>query len=103
MRMVINKRVYDTETARFIVGYHNGLSRGNFKFLSEDLYVTKKGQYFIHATGGPLTIYSESSGNNTWGIETIILLSKAEVYDWLEQRGYTQVIEKIFEDEIQEG
>ena len=64
MRMVINKRVYDTETARFIVGYHNGLSRGNFKFLSEDLYVTKKGQYFIHATGGPLTIYSESSGNN---------------------------------------
>ena len=58
MRKIIDKKVYDIETGKFIVGYHNGLSRGDLRFLSEDLYVTKKGQYFLHAAGGAHTIYS---------------------------------------------
>ena len=103
MKKIINKKVYDTETAKFIAGYHNGLSKGDFKFVSEDLYVTKKGQYFLHAKGGALTIYSEGEGNSSWRIETIILLSKEEVYDWLEENEHTEIIEEIFKDVIQEG
>lgn len=103
MRKVINKKAYDTKTARFIAGYHNRLSRSDFRYLSEDLYVTKNGQHFLHAEGGAKTIYSESSGSSSWGIETIILLLKEEVYDWLEKRDHTEVIEEIFKDEIQEG
>lgn len=103
MRKVINKKVYDTNAARLVAQYHNGLSSSDFRYIYERLYVTRKGQYFLHAEGGALTIYSESSGNSTWGIETIILFTKEEVYEWLEERGYTEVIEEVFKDEIQEG
>lgn len=103
MRKIINKKVYDTKTAVLIAEYHNGLSSSDFRYIYERLYVSRKGQYFLHAEGGAKTIYSESAGNSTWGIETIILLTKEEVYEWLEERGYTEVIEEVFRNEIQEG
>ncbi len=103
MKKIINKKVYDTEKATLVAEYSNGLPSSDFRHVYEDLYITKSGQFFLHAQGGPLTKYSESEGNLTWGIETIILLSKDEAYEWLEEHDKIEAIEKYFGDVIQEG
>lgn len=103
MRKIIDKKVYDTETAKYIANFHNGLSESDFGYVLEKLYVTIKGQYFLHATGGARTIYNESLGNSSCGTETIILLSKEELYNWLEKNEYSELIEEIFKGGIQEG
>jgi hypothetical protein len=46
MQKVINKKIYDTERAKLVAKYSNGLPISNFKHVYEDLYVTKKGQFF---------------------------------------------------------
>ncbi|WP_036688679.1 hypothetical protein [Paucisalibacillus globulus] len=103
MKKVINKKVYDTEESTLIAEYSNGLSNSDFSHVYEDLYVTKKGQFFLHAQGGPLTIYSESNNNSTWGIETIILMDSLQVITWLELRNKTNEIEHYFPELIEKG
>ncbi|MEG0774375.1 hypothetical protein [Clostridium sp.] len=103
MRKVIERRVYDTETALIIAEYWNGLGRNDFGYFEETLYRTKKGSFFLYGSGGPLTRYSESSGNQTWGISTIIPLSHDEAYDWLERHNEIDAIEEYFSCEIDEA
>lgn len=86
MRKIIQGKIYDTDKAKLIAQYSNGLSLSDFKHVYEDLYLTDAGEFFIHAQGGPQTKYSESNGNSTWGIETVILLSSVQVIAWLEKR-----------------
>jgi hypothetical protein len=103
MRKIINKKVYDTKTAEFVAEYHNGYSHRDFRYVYERLYRSKKGQFFIHGEGGPLSRYSESYGNHTSGIETIVLLTKEETYEWLSEHNKLAEVEKYFSDIIQEG
>ena len=103
MKKIINKKIYNTETATLIAEYSNGLTRGDFNHIYEDLYVTKLGQFFLHVEGGPLTCYSETDGRNTWGIETIILLDSRQTYNWLEKRSEYELIDKYFSDMVSEG
>lgn len=103
MRKVINKKVYDTEKAKLIAEYSNGLPQRDFKHLYESLYLTANGQFFLHVDGGPLTKYSEKVGNYVSGIETIILLTQEEAYKWLEEHNEIEAIEKYFPDMISEG
>mgnify|MGYP006875674781 CR=1 FL=1 len=103
MRKIIKGKIYDTEKARLIAEYSNGLSFADFNHVYEDLYLTDAGQFFIHAQGGPMTKYSESSGNSTWGVETIILLNNDQAYTWLEKYNKINEIETFFPQMIQEG
>jgi hypothetical protein len=103
MRKIINKKVYDTETAEFVAEYHNGYFRRDFRYEYEGLYKSKKGQFFIHGIGGALSKYSESYGNGRTGIETIVLLTKEEALEWLSEHNKLEEIEKYFSDNIQEG
>lgn len=103
MKKVIDRKVYNTETAELVAEYWNGLGTSDFRFLSEDLYRTRKGNYFLHGSGGAMTRYSESNGNSTWGIETIIPLIDEEAYEWLEENGYNEAIEKHFGNMIEEA
>jgi hypothetical protein len=108
MKKVIEKKVYNTETASLVAEYWNGLGNNDFRHLSEDLYITKKGQWFLHGRGGAMTKYSESNGNSTWGSSDIILLSSSEAYNWLEShqgsiKDFDSIIERYFSNEIEEG
>ncbi len=108
MKKIIEKKVYNTETATLIAEYWNGFSNNDFRNLSEDLYITQKGQWFIHGRGGAMTKYSESNGNSSWGSSDIILLSGSEAYNWLEThqdsiKDFDSVIEQHFSKEITEG
>ncbi|MFO7657482.1 MAG: hypothetical protein R6W78_10470 [Bacteroidales bacterium] len=108
MKKVIEKKSYNTETATLVAEYWNGLASNDFRHLTEDLYLTEKGQWFLHGSGGAMTKYSESNGNSTWGSSDIILLTASEAYNWIERyqgdvKDANEIIEKYFGNEIEEG
>lgn len=103
MKKVIDNKLYNTETAQKVAEDCNGYNPSDFQYEHEELYITKKGSYFLYGTGGALSAYSESNGRNHWGIETIISLSDDDAYQWLVKKGFAEEIEKYFSDRIQEA
>jgi len=103
MKQVIDGKLYNTETATKIGSYWNGLSTSDFRRVSEELYRTKSGNYFLAGTGGPLTPYAESNGESSWGSSRIIPLSKEEAFEWAQQRLSTDEVLKVFPDMIEEA
>ena len=86
MKQVIDGKSYDTDTADLLVHWHNGHNHGDFHRCEEDLYRTKKGNYFIHGEGGALSAWSEPCGNCRGGGSGIKALSPAEALEWIEER-----------------
>lgn len=104
MKKVINGKVYNTETATEIGHYWNGLSDRDFNHLSETLYKTAKGNYFLAGEGGPLTKYSHSCGDNSWsGGVRIIPLTREEAFDWAQESLSEEVVFSEFSDLIEEA
>lgn len=103
MKKIIEGKVYNTEKAEMLAEYWNGLSSSDFRYCLEELYVTKKGNYFMYGSGGALSQYSDSNGRSTWGINTIVALTKREAYEWLEEKNEYEVIEKYFMEYIKEA
>jgi len=104
MRRVIDGKVYDTDKASLIAedsfGYVN-----DFKHWEERLYKTKKGNYFLHGEGGPLSHYSKPLGNNsTGGSEKIIPMTKKEAFDWCQEHSIdADIIQSEFPDLVEEA
>lgn len=85
MKRIINKKLYDTETARNIGAWDNGIY-GSFESVSETLYRKKTGEFFLYGEGGPMTKYARSAGNNSWsGGEEIIPLTVEAAREWAEK------------------
>lgn len=85
MKKIINGKIYNTETAVSIASWENGLSSNDFRSCEETLYKTKKGVYFMHGNGGPMSRWSVSNGDTTSGGESIVVLSEAESIAWCEE------------------
>lgn len=102
MKKIIDKKIYNTETATYIGGYEYGNS-GDFARREKSLYKTKKGQYFRYDSGGALTDMAVSCGSNsTTGSQDIQLLTREEAFAFL-QKYDTAACEKEFPEMIQEG
>ncbi len=96
MKKIINGRRYDTQTAK-LVGYTSYSTPGSLGYWSEDLYRKKTGEYFLHGQGGPMSRYSERSGENTWSYgHEIRPLSLEEAQEWAEKYLSGDEYEKIF-------
>ena len=86
MKRVIDRKLYDTETAEPIAQYAPITDRGNFNYLIETLYRTEDGEYFLHGEGGAATEYAQRcNGGKTDGAE-IKLLTEEQALDWCEER-----------------
>ncbi|BDF78686.1 hypothetical protein [Pyramidobacter piscolens] len=85
MKQIINGKTYNTETATELGHYWNGRSDSDFSHISESLYRTKNGQYFLAGEGGPMTRYSRPVGDMTGGGEKIIPLSESDAREWMER------------------
>lgn len=72
MKKIINKKTYDTETAKEVCTY-SYVFAGDFRKVTETLYRKKTGEYFLHGIGGHASKYRK---------ETIIPMapSAAEVF-----------------------
>lgn len=95
MKKIINGKLYNTETATFIGDYSRSL--GNFEYVSESLYQKKNGEFFLHGEGGPMSKYSEYSGNNSWsGGEAIIPECDFDVKKWVESHCDADTFIRLF-------
>jgi len=103
MKKIINHKVYNTETAELIDEYWNGLEKNDWHYLYEELYMTKKGNWFLYYEGGPLSKHGESDYGIGWGTEGIIPLEPEEAYEWLERNDCHEVIQKHFSDIIEDA
>ncbi|MDG5760489.1 hypothetical protein QA600_14200 [Natronococcus sp. A-GB1] len=86
MQRVINRKVYDTDSADRIAKHGAIVDKGDFHALAETLYKDSNGEYFLHCQGGAATEYAEQTPNGTTYGETLELLTKEEALDWCEKR-----------------
>ena len=97
MKKIIEGKTYNTKTAEEVAGWTNGLGGSDFRNCEETLYKTKKGAWFICGSGGPMSDWSESNGNTTWGGDGILVLSESEALAWCESKDVdADVIEANF-------
>jgi hypothetical protein len=96
MKKVIGGKIYDTETAEEIGGWSNNLGHSDFRNISESLYRTKKGRFFLAGEGGPMTKYSRRCGDSTGGGEDIQPLTHEEAREWAEEHLSPEEFLKIF-------
>ena len=78
MEAVIGGKLFDTEKAEEIGYYSNNLGNSDFRNISEGLYKTKNGAFFLSGYGEPMTKYARKEGNMTYGSKRITPLSNAE-------------------------
>lgn len=84
MKIVINRKKYDTDTAEFLTGYSSRMP-GDFYYYEEELYRKKTGEYFLYGSGNALSPYGRREGNNCFGTEEIIPYTEEEAKDWVEE------------------
>lgn len=72
MRKIINKKTYDTNTAKLLGVKYVG-EFGEPKGYEEQLFITKNKDYFIYGNGGLESIYQK---------ETIKLITDKEAELW---------------------
>lgn len=103
MRKVINGKRYDTETATRIASRWEGDGLGDARFISEDLYRTPRGAWFIHGQGGALSMYGVPVGNAWSSGERIRTLSPEGAMEWLESHDHLGALEKYFGDTLEDA
>ena len=86
MKKIINGRLYNTESATRLGDWYNGYNSRDFRHCYEALYRKANGEFFLYVTGGPLSIYAKSNGNDMCGDEDIIKMSTDEAKAWAEKR-----------------
>ena len=83
MKKIIDGKLYDTETATRVGSFDSGGSCRDFSHFEESLYKTPGGAYFVAGSGGPMTGYARSDGQNSWtGSEDIRALTREEAFEW---------------------
>jgi hypothetical protein len=86
MKRLINRKIYDTATAEKIAYWDNDQHGRDFGFMSETLYRTRKGNYFVHGQGGPMTIYASHAYGGRMAGESLDALTDAAAIEWCEAR-----------------
>ncbi len=97
MRKIIDGLAYDTDKAESIHHWWNGHGQGDFHHLSETLYKTSSGRWFLKYDGGALTEYAEVCAGGKTGSEGIRALQPEEALEWLERHAPAEVFESHFE------
>ena len=100
MKKIIEGKLYNTETAMWIGNASSSLSVTDFNWFEEDMYRTKRGNWFLAGHGGPLSHYAEKCGLTGWNSgEKIIPLTEEAAKKWCEQNLSDEEYMELFEVE----
>ena len=99
-KAIINGKRYTTETATKIASCWNCLGDRDFHHISESLYKTPKGEFFLSGEGGPLTAYAVQRGNTSYGSSRITVMTPDDAITWLEKHQKVAEIEAEFGNTI---
>jgi len=102
MKKTINGKRYDTEKAELIAEFSRS-NPSDFNYVSEKLYRTKIGNWFIAGEGGANSKYAKLSGNSSWGSSDITAITNSEALEWLQEHDENDAIDKYFAGEIEEA
>lgn len=95
MKKIINGKKYDTDTAKMVLSWGN--NHNGFTYCHEELYLKKTGEFFLYGSGGPMSRYAQSCGDNcTSGGSEIIPLTEKKARKWVEEHGDADDYEEIF-------
>jgi len=90
MKQVIDRKLYNTETATCVAEYETGGSVNDLGWYEESLYRTKNGRWFV----ATITTYHGAS---------LRTLTGGEAMQWLEDKSEIDTIEEHFAAQIEEG
>lgn len=86
MKKIINGKLYNTETATLIGWfYKGGTSHSDFNYIEQQIYKTKKWQYFLYIWGWARTQYATRIWNSSSGGTDIELMTIESITEWLEE------------------
>lgn len=102
MKTTINNKVYDTNNATLVAeaSNHGG---NDFRAWSEKLYLTRKGNWFLHGWGGALTEYATYYCNGKSSGERISPMTAEEALAWCEKHQQQEAIDQHFPEMIEEA
>jgi len=86
MKKIINKKLYDTETAKELAVWDNDYYPNDFNYAVERLYRKRTGEYFLCGSGGPMSQYAERCGSGWTGGREITPLTYEEAREWAEEK-----------------
>lgn len=98
MKKVINGKLYNTETAKCIDWVNVGNGKNDLNGYEETLYVTKKGNFFLHGEGWGKYMKPSPMGGYGYG-ESIIPITKKEAENWVEENCSAETFEELFQVE----
>ena len=87
-----------------LIGDYSYGYQSDFRHYCEDLYKTKKGNWFLVGEGNARSSYAEQVDTNTWGGgKRTRRMTDQEAYEWLEDHDHVAEIEEHFSHLIEEG
>ena len=101
MKRIIDRKIYDTDTAQEVFSFSNGLGYTDFRNFAETLYLTERGTWFIAGHGGAMSSYAEPCGDGTGGGEAIRPMSDDAAADWLEEHDGTEALLEHFSGSLE--
>ena len=104
MRKIIGSKRYNTETATLIATWSSSYPKNDLNYCEEHLYLTAKGNWFIHGIGNAGSHYSKpADGNASTGSEDIIPYCPDEARLWLSSNDFIDEVETYFPDWIEDA
>lgn len=90
MKRIISGKTYNTETAELIISGNNGLYTNDIYYRCEELYLTKKGNYFVCNSQNYLLPVNQDGKiiNNDFNFH---------IFDWLEEWKIESVDQKTID------
>lgn len=95
MKKVIDGKLYNTESAEMI-GEDSYSGYADFRHWKEQLYRTRKGNFFLYGEGGPLSCYAVHEEDGWADGEKIIPYTEDEAKAWVEEHLSASEYESLF-------
>ena len=104
MKQIIDRKLYNTETAEELYRWSNGAYATDFKWRAKALYRTSKGALFIHHEGGAMTDCARRVGNNTMtGGEYLEPVTVEDAVAFLASHDGAEVVLEHFAEHVDEA
>jgi hypothetical protein len=103
MKSTIDNKTYNTETATKVAEASNHAPYNDFRAWRETLYMTRKGNWFLHGWGGAMTKYATHYCNSSSDGEQIIPMSREQALAWCAEHNAQEAIDNHFGDLVEEA
>ena len=101
---VIEGKRYRIDTADYVADHHpSGVSRNDFNFYEDTLYLSPRGNWFIVGYGGAMSHWATSCGNGHSSGDGCSPLTPVEAREKLEEWGEQGALEQYFGQDLEDA